>query len=89
MDEESRSELEYQKGFNDGYIITKFDPEMAEQLSKATGENIHLSGFKEGRKQYQLELLKGKRPAWLKEEQPDYKSDALPYVKEKNKGIER
>lgn len=65
MEESEKPHPDYQKGFNEGYTIAKHMPEFAEQLAKATAENLRGSGFQEGRKQFLLEQEKDRYPSWL------------------------
>ena len=61
-------EAQYQKGFNEGYLIAKHLPDLSTRLAGITNETPHIEGFKDGRKQYIIELARERRPAWLKGE---------------------
>jgi len=53
--EENR--IQYISGFNSGYIMAKYHPELFEKLSEGTTlSNSFLEGFKAGKKEYDLEL---------------------------------
>lgn len=66
MERDQTSTPGYQKGFNEGYTIAKYLPELGEQLAKATGDSERSLGFQDGQKQLILEQSKEKYPAWLK-----------------------
>ncbi len=61
-------ETQYQKGFNEGYLIAKHLPELSAKLAKITNETSRIEGFHDGRKQHLLEQSREYRPAWLKGE---------------------
>ena len=65
MDEQDEVEPEYLKGFNEGYLITQQKPELAEKLATIDSDFIRLVGFRDGRKQYQMEQTKDRLPSWL------------------------
>jgi hypothetical protein len=68
MDEQNNTEPEpeYVRGFNEGYTIAQYNPELAEKLSNIDSDFIRLAGFKDGRKQYQIEQVRDRLPNWLK-----------------------
>lgn len=43
---------DYQKGFNEGYLIAQHLPQLSDQLSRIDGDGMRLSGIREGHKQY-------------------------------------
>lgn len=65
---------DYVKGFNEGYLITKHMPELSKSLASAMVMLTRSEGFKDGKKQFEIELEKGKdnvkekdnTPNWLK-----------------------
>lgn len=66
MEDEEKIEPEYLKGYNEGYTITQHMPELAEKLANIDSDFVRLVGFKDGRKQYQLEQTSARLPSWLK-----------------------
>ena len=66
MEDEEKVEPDYLKGFNEGYTLAQHMPELAEQLANMDSDFIRLAGFKDGRKQYQMEQTKDRLPSWLK-----------------------
>lgn len=56
---------DFVKGFNEGYVMTKHLPDIAEQVAKSAGETLRGSGFQDGRKQFLSEKAKDRYPAWL------------------------
>jgi hypothetical protein len=62
---------EYIKGFNEGFIISKHLPDLAMQLSTATGDSERLQGMHDGRKQYLIDQVKSLRPSWLRDDVPN------------------
>lgn len=68
MNAENKYQTQYQKGFNEGYLIAKHLPKLSEQLGAITNETPRIEGFRDGRKQYAIEKAREHRPAWLKGE---------------------
>ncbi len=66
MPEDQTSELNYKKGFNEGYIITKHLPELSDQLSQIKNETPRIDGFKDGRNEYFQEKAKERMNSFLK-----------------------
>lgn len=54
----------YLKGFNNGYILSKYSPELAEKLSQVKSESPRMEGFRDGRTEFVNE--KSHYPQWLK-----------------------
>ena len=86
MNEKENMDL-YIKGFNQGYMIAAYEPELSEKLSKTTGESSFISGIQDGRQQYLDEKLKEKMPSWLKNN-PFDKRDNKAMTNEKNKDLD-
>jgi hypothetical protein len=80
------NEENYIKGFNEGYSLSKEVPEIADILSKASGDSDRLNGFKDGRSQYINERLKEKRPSWLTSK--GFSKDDKEPEKSNDKGLE-
>jgi len=78
--EQEKTSSEYIKGFNEGYIIRKHSPELAEKLRDLKSNSDRSVGFIDGQRQFEQELNKEKRPEWLKpisdkEIMPDKEAD--------------
>ncbi|WP_259015508.1 hypothetical protein [Emticicia fluvialis] len=87
MDQNNTTDPKLVQGFNDGYIIAKFEPGLAEKLSKIDAVSSYLIGIQNGREQYLKDQLKTKLPDYLKE---DSAPDKNPYPsKDKDKGMEK
>lgn len=83
----------YLKGFNEGYTMAKYMPDLAKELSEAMKDTERGTGFKEGNAQYILDKEQEKEqrqekddnirmPEWMKYEQD--KSDFPSEEKDKN-----
>lgn len=68
MPDEKDEHINYQKGFNEGYIIAQHMPELSSELSKMESESPRMEGFRDGHQQFTLEQEKVYIPAWLKED---------------------
>ncbi|QMW05394.1 hypothetical protein [Spirosoma foliorum] len=55
--EEDKVDPDYLRGFNEGYMLTQHNPELAETLASIDSEFIRLAGFKAGREQFQTEQV--------------------------------
>jgi hypothetical protein len=65
---------EFVKGFNQGYLLAKHLPDLAEQLGQAVGSNSeHATGLQAGRDQLLSEQRRERFPAWLR---GDYTKEA-------------
>lgn len=64
MADDQTSEAKYQKGFNEGYLISKHEPDLAEKLSQVKSDNPRMEGFLDGRNEFIQE--KAHYPQWLK-----------------------
>ena len=58
-------DINYQKGFNEGYLVTKHWPEMSDTIAQVKNLTPRLDGFRDGRRQYVLDLTKANRPNWM------------------------
>lgn len=47
---------EYQKGFNDGYLLQQHEPEIANMLNDIKSETAYLEALRAGREQYLYEV---------------------------------
>jgi len=71
---------EFQKQFNDGYLLAKHMPELAAQIKNAIPDKDN--GFLDGISQFEKEKDKELMPSWLKEDrrsshdkEPDQEKD--------------
>jgi hypothetical protein len=49
-------EQQFQKGFNNGYLLAQYKPELAEQVTKdLKPENDYLDGLLSGKQEYEME----------------------------------
>jgi hypothetical protein len=88
MEEDKKIEPEEIKGFNDGYLLAQYLPELAEQLTFSTGEDSQLPGFKKGVDHFNAKKFKERMPDWLKKD-PFAKNDTnQEQRKSRDKGIE-
>ncbi len=79
-------EEKYQKRFNQGYWLAKFDPDFADMLASAYGNSEDLENLKAGQKQFTEEHEVDYTPDWLTDKAKDLqKDDPAP---EKDKGTE-
>lgn len=81
--EEEKVSSDYQNGFNEGYIIAKYNPELAGQLAKVTQDGLRWTGFQQGREQFLKEQVKERMPSWIKGNRSE-KEDQTP-----NKNMEK
>lgn len=88
MEETDKINPEYIKGFNNGYIIAQYEPELAEKLSKIKAVSPHILGLQQGREQFLNEQIKDKRPSFLKENRTQIEKIDLNKKKNRDKGIE-
>lgn len=88
MEENNQIDSDYLKGFNDGYLIAQYEPELSEKLSKVEAVSQRIIGMQQGREQYLNEQTKDKRPLFLKDNQKAIEKDNLSKEKGKDKGLE-
>ena len=65
MNDNNTQKTNYQKGFNEGYIITKYEPSLSDMISLLKNESLRGQGFHDGRQQFVLEQTKDRHPSWL------------------------
>lgn len=56
---------EYQKGFNEGYLLETYEPDLSASISLAEGMTERLSGIKAGIEEARLEKEKLPTPKWM------------------------
>jgi hypothetical protein len=74
---------DYQRGFNEGYLITEHLPDLAHAVSRIANQIPRLDGFRDGQKQFILEQTKDQLP-WMKCDQKTATKD-----QSKDKGIDK
>lgn len=72
---------DYVKGFNEGYLLSQHEPELAAQLSKAEGTSERLQGMKDGHKRFELERDTVDRAPWEKSEKDQTRSPGKNKIK--------
>jgi len=63
--EEQMPTPDFLKGFNEGYIMAKHEPELSAKIAGALGDTERAKGFQGGQKQYMDEIGKERYPSWL------------------------
>lgn len=69
---------DYNKGFNNGYLIAKHFPELSKDLAKSLSNTEKSKGFEAGILHVFLEKVKSYEPSWMKD-------DVLPNEPNKSK----
>jgi len=69
MEQEEKTDGNYIKGFNEGYVITQHMPELADIVAHVKNETLRLEGFRDGRKQFVLEQVRNYTPPQQKQNQ--------------------
>lgn len=77
--------IEYQKGFNEGYLLTKHLPELAGSIAKIESPSPRIEGFRDGRKEFALETVRDRRPSFLKQQPPEQNTPS----KDRDRDLER
>jgi len=85
MEEQETIPPEYLKGFNEGYTLAQHMPDMVDSISKSLPDSERSNGFKAGQEQYRQELVKEKRPTWLRRD----RLDNLNHEKDHDREIDR
>lgn len=73
MNDDKFNAEEYQQGFNEGYMISKFYPELSDAISSALTDSSRSIGFKDGIYELQMEkqMDKDYYPDWMREDRLD------------------
>lgn len=66
---EEQVNIEYLKGFNEGYVMAAYEPSLADKIALVASGAPHLEGFRDGRKELALEQTKDRKPFWMKSTQ--------------------
>jgi len=61
MDNNSKENIEYQKGFNEGYLVAQHLPELSNSLAKIESTSPRIEGFHDGHQQLLLEQIRKQR----------------------------
>ena len=78
-------EEKYIQGFNEGYLVAKYAPELSQKLSEIKSQAPRLEGLLDGIQQYALELTKDRLPPFEKDYQKEEHKHDTP---NKEKGME-
>jgi ribosomal protein S8 len=54
----TKEEKEHLDGFNDGYVLQEYKPQLLEQILRVPNKNGYFQGLKDGKKQMEKELFK-------------------------------
>ena len=65
MEDFENPSAEYLKGFNDGYLLAKHEPELAKQVDAVQSSSERMKGFKDGILELTKEKNKEFYPQWL------------------------
>lgn len=88
MEEKETPHSDYQKGFNEAYILGQHFPDLAGTIAKTVGDSERIQGFRHGYEQVQHERNMDKYPSYLKEGRLDDIDQTSP-SKEQDKDIEK
>ncbi len=58
MEDNSKDLTEYQQGFNEGYLISQYLPDLSNSLSKIESTSPRIEGFRDGQEQLLLEQIR-------------------------------
>ena len=68
MEETETPHPDYVTGFNEGYTIAQYMPDLADKLAKSAGDSTRSLGFKSGREQLISELKQNRYPSFLRKD---------------------
>ncbi|MDI1254588.1 MAG: hypothetical protein PSV16_00680 [Flavobacterium sp.] len=84
-EEQKKTEARFKDGYNQGYLISMYDPNIAQIFASVDAQDPFLEGFKAGKKTLEIEKEHEKLPSWSKREiSPEFNEVSKP----KDKGIE-
>lgn len=66
MENEEKVEPDYLKGFNEGYTMAQFEPELAQKLAGIETDYTRAVAFREGYAQFNKDKTRERLPSWLK-----------------------
>ncbi len=76
------------KGFNEGCLLAKHDPELFEKLSADLDKSERGAGFKAGKEEYLLDKAKERQTAWMRKDRLSSLKKTIAKNKEKD-GLEK
>lgn len=59
---------DFVKGFNEGYLLARQMPELAEKIAGAATQSERSQGFKSGLEQFEHEQDLNRQPTWMRED---------------------
>lgn len=68
MPEQDQPSPEYVVGFNQGWLMQQFEPQLTDKITPALSDSERSQGFKAGRDEFLLEKEKERYPDWLKQD---------------------
>lgn len=86
--EEDQTNPDYQQGFNDGYLITRHEPDLADKLKNLPDTTPRMEGFQAGRKQLLRDKFKERLPEWVKDDPERDVDQSIEPDKDMDQGIE-
>jgi hypothetical protein len=87
MEEYDNIDPDFLKGFNEGYVISKHMPELAEHLAAANATSSRGEGFNAGKEQYSNEQFENRMPSWLNYD-PSKDTSSPEHNKDKGQNME-
>jgi hypothetical protein len=86
--EEEQHNPDYQKGYNDGYLIARHEPDLADKLKDVSDNTPRMEGFQAGRKQLLRDRFKERLPEWVQDDPDKDQDKSIEPEKDKDQGIE-
>ena len=86
--EDEKINPDYQKGYNDGYLIAKHEPDLADKLKNLPDSTPRMEGFEAGRKQLLRDRFKERLPELVKDDPDKDVDQSLEPDKDRDRGIE-
>lgn len=86
--EEDPTNPDYQKGFNDGYLIAGHEPDLADKLKNLPDTTPRMEGFQEGRKQLLRDKFRERLPGWVKDDPEKDMDQSIEPDKDMDRDIE-
>lgn len=75
MEENEAVDPHYKQGFNEGYFIAEHWPDMSDSFAHVPNKSPRLDGFRDGHRQFVLDLAKANRPKFLQKDIKDVAND--------------
>ncbi|GAB3514283.1 hypothetical protein [Emticicia fontis] len=89
MEQNIQIDTDFLKGFNEGYLIAKHEPELSAELTKISSKSSRIVGFKKGQEQFVLEQKIEMLPEWLRDNQQTKNIDESEKLKNREIDLER